>query len=518
VRGAEADQVLVLVDGVRVGSATAGTTRIEFIPVDQIERIEIVRGPRSSLYGSDAIGGVVQIFTTRASGPTVAAGGGSNGTHNASASFGQHSDSSWFSIGGSYQESDGYNSCRGSLTAGCFTNEPDDDGFRTASGSLRAGYRWGKAADVEASALYASGNSEYDGSFGNETDFKESVIAVKGHIAPTASWDVTLLLGNSRDEGDDASNGVFVSTFDTEKRHASLQSDWKLARDQVASLGVDYIDDRVDSTTTYDVTARDNIGTFAQYKGRFGAHEALVSARYDDNEQFGGHTTGNLGWKWFITDDLALSAGWGSAFLAPNFNDLYYPGFSNPDLKPEQSNSYEMGIAGTAKPVTWSVSAFQTQIDDLIAFDFTTFLPQNISKARIRGVEAEARTRLDAWSFVVGYTGLDPRNRDAGANFDNLLPRRPRQSGHVDVEYASGAFSLGTIIDVQGSRFDSVANTEKLGGYTLVDLIGELNIGNGWSVQGKIANAFDRDYETARFFRQERRSYFVTLRYQPVQR
>ncbi|HWK75923.1 MAG TPA: TonB-dependent receptor [Povalibacter sp.] len=519
IRGAEADQVLVLVDGVRVGSTSAGTTRIEFLPVDQIDRIEIVRGPRSSLYGADAIGGVIQIFTIKGQGPSVSVGGGSHDTYNAAASFGLNNDNAWFSVSGNYVESDGFNSCRASFAAGCFTDEPDADGYRNASGSLRAGYRWGEKADIEASALYASGHNEYDGGYTNETDFVESVFSVKGRFAPTANWNLTAQVGVSHDDADDFKDGAFRGTIDTERRNASVQSDWTLSRDQVVSLGVDYLEDRLDSTTAYDQTSRDNTGVFGQYKGRFGAHEILASVRNDDNEQFGSHTTGNLGWKWFFADGLALSAAWGSAFLAPNFNDLYYPGSSDPNLRPEESDSYEIGLSGSGTPVAWSLSAFQTQIDDLIVFAAVPgtldFLPQNISEARIRGVEAEAHTRWNNWSFAANYTYLDPRNRGAGTNYDNYLPRRARQSGRLDVSYSTGAFSVGTIVNVQGSRYDNVANSAELGGYALVDFIGEYRFPGGWSVQGKIANAFDRDYETARFYYQDGRTYFVTLRYQP---
>jgi vitamin B12 transporter len=519
-RGTEADQVLVLVNGVRVGSATAGTTRIEYLPVDQIERIEIVRGPRSSLYGADAMGGVIQIFTRDAEQPSITLGGGSHETVNTSASFGLKGENSWLSVSGSHIESEGFNSCRDSFngaffTGGCFTDEPDADGFRNASGSVRAGYRWGERADVEATALYAAGRTEYDGDFANQTDFSEGIYNIKAHLAPAANWDLTMVAGSSRDAADEFKDGTFTSTFDTERRNASVQSDWTLSDDQIITLGVDYLDDRIDSTTAYDETSRDNTGVFAQYKGRFGAHEFLASARSDDNEQFGSHTTGSAGYKWFLADRFAVHAGWGSAFLAPNFNDLYYPGFSNPDLDPEKSDSVEIGASGAVSRIMWSVAAFQTDIEDLIAFDLTTFLPQNVSKARIRGIEAEARTHFGHWSFGVGYTGLDPRNRDGDFNDGNFLPRRARQSGRVDVNYGNDDFSFGTTVNVAGSRYDDLANTTRLGSYTLVDFVGQVHFAADWSIEGRIANAFDEDYETASFYHQDGRTYFVTLRYQP---
>lgn len=518
IRGTDADQVLVLVNGVRVGSTTAGTTRIEFIPVDQIERIEIVRGPRSSLYGADAIGGVIQIFTRDAEGPTVSVGGGSHETYNATGSFGLKGENAWVSVAGNYIESQGFNACRASFSGGCFTDQPDDDGYRNSSGSLRAGYRWGETAEVEASALYASGHTEYDGDFGNETDFTEAAYALKGKVAAASNWDLTLQLGLSQDDSDDFYNGTYVSTIDTERRNASLQSDWKIAVSQVLTLGVDYLEDLVDSTTLYDETSRDNTGVFGQYNGRFGDHEVLASVRSDDNEQFGEHTTGGLGWKWFAEDTIAFSASWGTAFLAPSFNDLYYPGFSNPDLKPEESDSVELGISGTAAQTTWSVSAFETNIDNLITFDFATFLPQNLSEARIRGIEAQARTQFHNWTFGANYTHLDPRNRDSGFNHNNILPRRAEDAGRIDIGYGTDTFSVGTTVNLVGSRYDNLANTTELDSYTTVDLVAAIHFGAGWSVQGKIANAFDEDYETAAFYYQDGRSYFVTLGYQPAAR
>lgn len=511
IRGTDADQVLVLVNGVRVGSTTAGTTRFEFIPVDQIERIEIVRGPRSSLYGADAIGGVIQIFTRDASGPAVSLGGGSHETYNASASVGLKGERAWLNASGNYIESQGFNSCRASFSGGCFADEPDDDGYRNASGSLRAGYRWGETAEVEASALYASGHTEYDSSFSNETDFTEAVYALKGRVAAASNWNLTLQLGLSQDDSDDFNNGTYVSTIDTERRNVSLQSDWTVATGHVLTLGADWLDDRIDSTTPYDETTRDNTGIFGQYTGRFGAHEVLASVRNDDNEQFGTHTTGGLGWKWFAEDYLAFSVAWGTAFLAPSFNDLYYPGFSNPELKPEESDSIELGINGAVASTSWSLSGFETNVDDLIAFDSATFRPQNISKARIRGVEAQARTQVGRWSFGASYTHLDPRNRDS----HHLLPRRPGDAGRIDIAYGTDTFSLGTAVNLVGSSYDNVANTLKLDGYTTLDLVAEARFGSGWSVQGKIANAFDEDYETSAFYYQDGRSYFLTLGYRP---
>ena len=525
VRGADAEQVLVLVDGVRVGSATSGTTPFEFLPVDQIERIEIVRGPRSSLYGADAIGGVIQIFTRRGNGPAFNVGAGSHETYDTSASFGLSSEHSWFSVAANRVQTEGFNACNGvpfPPGGGCFTYEPDNDGYDNTSGSMRAGYRWGERAEVEATALYASGNTEFDGSFSNQTDFIERVATLRGRFAPTEHWALSLTAGDSRDDQeslyDDPAGGsgpVNVGHFDTEKRHASLQSDLQLGGSQQLTLGVDYVDDRIDSDTPYTETSRNNVGVFGQYQVQFGAHQALLAARHDDNQQFGGYDTGSLGWKWSIAPDLALTAAWGTAFGAPTFNDLYYPGFSNPDLDPESSHSVEVGLQGTASAVRWSVLAFENRIRDLIVFDAATFRPENLDQARIRGVEAEAKAALGAWTFSLGYAGLDPRNQTSGPNHDNILPRRARHSGHLEVGRGFGALDARVRLTAASSRYDDVANTTQLGGYAVVDVVADYAVNAHWSVQGKVGNLFDRDYQTVRYYNQDDRTYFLNVRYQP---
>ncbi|HEX7011119.1 MAG TPA: TonB-dependent receptor [Steroidobacteraceae bacterium] len=523
-RGADAEQVLVLVDGVRLGSITSGTTAFELVPVEQIERIEIVRGPRSSLYGSDAIGGVIQIFTRRAQGPSFSVGAGSNETYEGSASFGMSSPDAWLSVSASYLETEGFNSCSGAPFppgGGCFTIEPDRDAFDSTSGSLRAGYRLSDRADFEATALYAKGTTEFDG-FTNEADFIQRVLSLRTRVQPSEQWRLTLLAGQSRDKQDNFFDDPFLddervrtAVFETEKRTLSLQSDFTLSDTQVLTLGVDYVDDRVESTTEYNATARDNVGVFGQYQLALGAHQFQLSARHDDNEQFGGYGTGSFGWRWALSPNLSLMAAWGSAFGAPTFNDLYFPGFSNPDLDPESSRSCELGLEGRLGFVQWSVSAFENRVDDLIVFDVATSTPNNLNEARIRGIETQASASLGEWGLSLGYTALDPRNRSPGPMFDNILPRRARHSGHFEVSRAFGPVDARARLNAQSSRYDDVSNSIRVGGYATVDLVLEYALTPEWSVQGKIANALDRDYRTVRFFNQDDRGYFLNVRYRP---
>jgi vitamin B12 transporter len=522
-RGADAEQVLVLIDGVRVGSASSGTTPFEFVPVDQIERIEIIRGPRSSLYGSDAIGGVIQIFTRRAHSPSVSVGVGSHETSNASASFGAASEHAWISLSGNRIQTEGYNSCAGAPFppgGGCFTDEPDRDGYDNTSGSLRAGYKWTRA-EIETTALYAAGTTEYDGSFANETDFAERVLTARGRVSPMEGWDLTLQIGGSRDEQDNlfddpmaADEPAVVSRFNTERQHGSLQSDLLLSGAQTLTLGIDYLDDRIESDTAFSARSRNNAGAFAQYQVALGEHALLASARYDDNEQFGGHETGNLGWKWALSNNVFVTAAWGSAFGAPTFNDLYFPGFSNPNLDPETSQSYELGFGWTDAAMSASLTAFESRVDDLIVYDASIFAPDNLNQARIRGLEADFKATRGAWVFSLGYAALDPRNRTGGADYDNVLPRRARHSGHLEIGRTFGRLDGRVRFTAEGSRYDDVANTNRLGSYGIVDVVAEYALTPSWTLQGKIGNALDRNYRTVRLYNQDDRTFFVNMRYQ----
>lgn len=525
-RGANPTHTLILVDGARLGSATAGTTAIESIPVEQIERVEIVRGPRSSLYGSDAIGGVIQIFTRKTQGVSVNAGTGTHDTHQASGAFGINQGALRFNVAAGYLGTAGFNACSGDPInfAGCFVDEPDKDGYRNTSASMQAAYS-SEQLQIEFSTLYSHGYSEYDGystDFGltpNQTRFTQSTPTLRLKYLPAEAIAISLAGSITREDTDNFGEGVFASRFDTEKRNASAQSDWQVAEGQTFTLGADYLDDRVNSTTAYDRDSRSNTGIFGQYLGSMGQHEFSASARNDDNEQFGSHVTGNVGWKWFVVDRrFAINAGWGTAFHAPTFNDLYFPFSGNPLLRPETSRSYELGASGALGNAGgnsgWSLQLFSTDAKDLIAYDSVTDSVINVGKARVRGAELSARHRWGNLDLALNYTALDARSRAAGSNFDHHLARRARHSGRIDVGYRIARLQVGSSINLAGPRYDNLANTVRLGGYTTADFTADLMMAEGWSLQARLANAFDRRYETSRFFNQDGRNVFIGVRYQ----
>ena len=518
VRGTESDHVLVLIDGVKVGSASLGTFSFQDLPVEQIERIELVRGPRASLYGSEALGGVLHIFTKRGGGdlkPSARFTVGSRHSFDGSASLKGGGEQGWFNVTGSALTTRGINACRGSLVAGCFTIEPDRDGYRNQSVAARAGYRFDNGIEVDGNALLTSSDNEFDGGFQNESESRQALVGARVQFSPSELWDVALSGGHSRDEIDSFKDSVFASEFLTRRETLSWVNTIQVTDSHLLQLGADYQRDRVGGTTMFAENARRNLGMFAQFLGQFGAHSVEAAFRHDDNEQFGAANTGSAAWGWTVHPLFRVVASYATAFKAPSFNELYFPAFGNPNLDPEESRTAELGFSGAIGTARWSLNAFYTQIDDLITFSALTFAPENIGEARIRGLEAAVSGQFMGTDIAASFTLLDPRNRGGGANHDNWLPRRPRQSFRVDADRKFGHVTFGTTLQADGSRYDDLANTRRIGGFLTVDLRMRYQFNDAWSLQGRVENLFDRSYETASFFAQPGRGAFVTLRYQP---
>jgi vitamin B12 transporter len=520
-RGTESDHVLVLIDGVKVGSATSGSAAFQDLPVDHIERIEIVRGPRSSLYGSEAIGGVIQIFTRRGGSgfePALSIGAGSDHHFKGTVSLSQRGDNAWVSLNLSRELTDGFNACRVEALGrgGCYNAEPDDDGYQNNAGSLNAGYRFDGGAEIALSWLKTDAENEFDGSFQNSAKSTQESTGLRFSVSPVAMWKTSLSVGQSRDNSNNYRDGVYVNTYDTLRTTGTWQNDLVLGERMMLTLGVDAQRDEVDSTTAYTVDVRDNTGVFALLQAGFGRHDLEFALRQDDNDQFGNHTTGSVAWGMGLTDTLRLVLSHGTAFKAPTFNELYYPFYGKSDLEPETSASTEIGLRGTQGWGRWSMSVFQTDVDELIAYDSSLFTVNNISQARIRGAELTASTALAGFDIRGSLTLLDTRNESDDANQGNWLARRPAQAARIDIDRAFGAWRVGTTVVAEGKRYDDLANEQRLGGYATVDLRAEYRINPDWRVQASLGNVFDKDYETARYYEQEGRNVFFTLRYAPA--
>ncbi|QDH69038.1 TonB-dependent vitamin B12 receptor [Marilutibacter alkalisoli] len=525
-RGAESDHVLVLIDGIRVGSPTSGLVSFQDLPLAMIERIEVVRGPRSSLYGADAIGGVIQIFTRRDREGLHMRGSATVGSHDyaqGTAGLGGRSGNAWFGLDTAYTNTEGFDACRGrgpdpsdpfDFGAGCFADEPDDDGYRNRSLSARAGIDATETLSLGVHALRAEGRNEYDGSFQNLSKITQQVIGANAQWQPSDVAAFKLVVGRNSDTSDNYKDSNPAGRFDTDRDSATVQGDFTFARDQMLTIGFDWLRDRVEGSTEYAETSRRNHAGFVQYQGRFGAHSFEASLRRDDNEQFDGHTTGSVAWGMGFGDGWRITAGYGTAFKAPTFNELYFPFFGNPDLKPEESKSWELGLARRGDAINWRIDAFDTRADNLIAYDAGIFLPNNIESARMRGAEVGMDTELAGWVVNASASFVDTENRE-GFFAGNKLPRRADHNARIDIDRDFGAVRLGLTGVAEGSRYDDVANSTRLGGYATFDLRAEYAFHPDWTLQARVANLFDRKYETVAWYNQPGREWFLTLRYAP---
>ena len=530
-RGTESDHTLFLVDGIRVGSSTSGLTSLQDIPLAQIERIEIVRGPRSSLYGADAIGGVIQVFTRRAAGGEGVNGrariaAGSHGLREASAGVDLRSTRGGLGVDVAHQSTDGINACLGTYDpmtwagAGCFIvpgTHLDRDGYRNNSATVRADFAPSEAWQLDARAFRAEGHNEYDGDYADNSDIVQQVVGGSVRWTPSDAVALKLTAGRNTDDSDNYIDSTFANRYTTTRDSANLQGDFTVASGQVLTAGFDWLRDRADVVDPWSPFARErgNRALFAQYQGKFGAHDLQVSARRDDNDQFGGHGTGGIAWGMGFGQGWRATASHATAFKAPSFNELYYPGFSNPLLAPESSRSTEFSLRREADAWSLQANAYQTRVDDLIAYDSTLFAPNNIDQARIRGFELVATARLAGWDLRGQVGTLDARNLSAGANHGKRLARRPQRSARLDLDRDIGDWGFGISGIAEAARWDDVANTLRVGGYGTVDARVSWRFAPAWTLQANLVNAFDRDYATSAWYAQPGRELALSLRWQP---
>ncbi|MFO1425832.1 MAG: TonB-dependent receptor [Steroidobacteraceae bacterium] len=321
--------------------------------------------------------------------------------------------------------SDGTNACEGygaPRYVGCFTDEPDRDGYRNRSGSLHAGVTLGEATRLDATLLEARGRVNYDGSFANEAEFLQRTAGLSLRQPLARGWSLQAQLGQARDDSENFLGAESRGRFDTRRDSASLLLGGPLAQHLELTAGLDLLRDSVDSDAGYLEDARTARGAYAELHWSAGRADLLASLRRDDNQQFGGRTTGSLalgvalapGWRWTLSG--------GTGFKAPTFNELYFPGFGNPALGPETSASVETSLRWTRGASRATLTAFQNRIDDLIGFD-SNFQPVNIDRTRTRGLELEFATSLAGWDVALAGQLYDPRNL-GGELRGRLLPRR----------------------------------------------------------------------------------------------
>ena len=530
-RGTESDHTLFLIDGIRVGSPTSGLTSLQDLPLSQIERIEIVRGPRSSLYGADALGGVVQVFTRRGEASEGAKGhariaAGSNKLREASAGVNLRGTRGGVGIDLAHQSTDGFNSCSGFYNpdtwegAGCFIvpgTHLDRDGYRNNSATVRGDFAPSEAWQLEARATRAEGHNDYDGDYVDNSDIVQQTIGASVQWNVSQAVQLKLTAGRNTDDSDNYLGSVFSNRFHSTRDSANLQGDFSLATGHVLTAGFDWLQDAANVEDPWAPFARerDNRAVFVQYQRSVDSQDLQLSLRRDDNEQFGGYTTGGIAWGMRFGNGWRASLSHATAFKAPTFNELYYPGYSNAGLHPERSRSSELSLDREGQG--WSVQAnlFQTDVEELIAYDSTLFAPNNIDAARIRGLELTADVQLAGWTLAGQLGWLRTRDTSGGFNDGHQLARRPARSARIDLDRGFGAWDVGLSAVAESARWDDVANTLRVGGYGTMDARVSWRFAPAWTLQANVVNLFDKDYQTSAYYNQPGREYMLSLRWQP---
>ena len=509
-RGANANQTLVLVDGVRLNAAASGLARLEFLSPEQIERIEVVRGARSALYGSDAIGGVIQIFTRRGEEglqPRLRLAAGSQQTFERSLGLSGGDQRTRVDLGASLVERAGFDR---SQDGRGYDN--DHDGLRRKAFNLSLEYRFTDRLKGGLNLLEQRGESEYDDLFsfdpGNPSEHF-SVSSVAGHLEAQLAerWSSRLELGHGEDKSEnrDPLNADNNYVYNTYRDSAGWLNTLRIGDAHQVLLGLDWYEERLGSDSDFSHSERWNRAAFAQHRYRGNGFATELGLRHDDNQQFGSENTWNAALSLDLAERLELVLSYGEGFHAPTFNDLYFPTSSfyggNPDLAPERSKTYEAQLRGDHLDTRWSLSAYRTEVEDLITVvsDPVTFFstPMNVNKARLQGLELNIERELLGWQATLGASLLDPRDRNSG----HTLPRRAKRSLSLDLDRQFGAFAAGMTWQAFSGRYDDAANNRKIAGYGLLGARASWRMDEELLWQVKIDNLLDKNYSQALYSR-----------------
>ena len=518
-RGANSGHTLVVVDGMRIGSATLGTTAFENIPLSQIERIELVPGQLSSLYGSDAIGGVIQIFTKSgkyAPATSVTAGVGTYGTGSASGGVNRTLGDTDFSLNFGYLDTRGFDATK----PGAFGHAPDRDGYRNENFSGKIAHHLDARNELGITVFQSDGRTHLDNDPTIDAVNHQilSTFSLYSSNQITGSWQSLVRAGESQDKS--TTTGASPSFFGTRQPQFTWQNNIKLGPG-TAIAGAEYLVQHVTSDSTFAQNRRTIKSAFAGYAGTYEKHDWQANIRGDDNSQFGNHTTGLLGYGYHLTSELRLRVGAGSAFKAPTFSDLYATGdpsfVPNPDLRPERSRSREAGLNYQVGANRFSATYFENRITDLIVFVFDPVTGvgtvQNLNRTRVKGAELGYQGFFGGLQANAQLTLQDPVDEEAG----KLLPRRAREYGSLTVSNASGPWRLGGELVASSARFDAANERSgtRMHGYELVNLTASYTLDREWSVRARWNNVFNREYELAQNFNTPGSNVFVTVQYQP---
>ncbi|SEG51386.1 TonB-dependent receptor domain-containing protein [Vibrio hangzhouensis] len=517
IRGRSSKNTLVLVNGVRIGSATTGSANLSAIPLDGVQRIEVIRGARAAVYGSDAVSGVVNIITTNPNGSAskVKAGFGSFGSYNVGGTLSLgDAKKGWLNLTATHQSSNGYN------VQPTSTNpiDADDDGYSSQYLVLDTGKKLNPNWLLKANGYYQKHYVEYDNPWTgvDKTDSDLYSLSVATEYS-RENFDSSLALTTNQDKAKSYGQGAAEGTISTNRVAVNWNNNFRVSDALSVLGGVDWYKDNVDNTTnamTQD--SRDNGAVFVGAIYNRGIVSLEGNVRYDDNSAYGNYTTYQLGGGVDITEQLKFVALHGTAFKAPTFNELYWPKQcgpwgcyeGNPDLVPEESDTSEIAVEGAFDFAAIRLAAYRSNVDKMIASNGSTNV--NINKAKIEGIEVATQFDTGVIEHQVSYDYLDAKDEATGKD----LVRRARHSGKWNAAYAINSWRFDLSYLYQGKRYDDAANTKVLDPYSLVDIAGTYYFDNGVTLGAKVGNLFNEEYETVSGYKTPERNYYVNASYE----
>lgn len=522
IRGTKSAQSLVLVDGQRMANATSADSNLQYLNIDQIERVEVLRGSRSVIYGSDAIGGVIQIFTRRGSAqaPQVR-------LHSAMGSYGSTLNSlgisggdtqTRYNLSGSLENTAGIN-----RTTVSYPVDNDHDAYRNKSVSLNLSHTFTDTLEVGVSALKNTGKTELDAMFGQKGYSDFDISSVGGFVDAQINdhWNSRVEWGHSENREktrDKLSPDLYA--FNTYRDSLNWQNNLTLNDQHSLIVGADSYEDHVRSSTVFDEDSRWNRAAFVQHRFHGAYFSTELGVRHDQNQQFGRHNTWSASLSVPLNVDNELLLSYSEGFRAPTFNDLYYPQFGNPALKPEYSKSYELQWRSQLTDSSrLETSIYRTDIRDAIVAD-ANFIQQNIGAARITGFESALHQEWFGWQSSLGVAMIDPRDRDTG----HTLSRRARRTLSLDIDRQFDRLGVGASWQAVSSSFNDDDNKQPIGGYGLLGLRGNWIASPEVRLDLKVDNLLDKSFTRALYsydgnyygYREERRNVQLAVTWTPA--
>ncbi|NGZ88574.1 TonB-dependent receptor domain-containing protein [Duganella aceris] len=524
IRGANSNQNIVLVDGVRIGSSTTGAANWSAIPLTAIDHIEIVYGPLSSLYGADAIGGVIQIFTKKGKGApalTAFAGYGSDQTREFDATLsgatgGEHSFS--YAISAGKEKSDGFSATR----PGSTSYNADRDGYDKENVSGQFSLQLAPGYEAGALFLHSKLDSQYDGgasAYDVRSEAKVQSASVYGKAKFVPFIDTLLQYSQSKDEGANFSNATAsgYSQINSKQTDITLQNDIRIG-DDVLQLLYDHRKEEVETNGSTALNRDRTTNSWAaSYNARRGANLLNASIRRD-NSVYGSKNTGSVGYRYNFTQQLRATASYGTSFRAPTYNELYFPSYGNPGNKPEEGKNAEVGMRYDDGVNAVSVSYYHNRLTDLLVnttpcpfgiADYKNGCAYNVNHALLEGLTIGGATKLAGVNLTASIDLQDPKDETT----DKRLARRSKKHGNLGADYGIGALKAGVELEVSGDRFDDAANKNRLGGYGLVNLYATYAFNRDWSALVRWNNVGDKKYDLARNYATPDSKVFAGIRY-----